>query len=369
MKALFILTAFILCLSSISGEEKYFPAGTAPIVADYRAVESFNQIPVTVLSLLSSYRLAFRHASVGTTIDNALDCLQGTRTNPVECTTYTDYKFDRRKWVFQGRPNSGWFGKINDFVTEVNVQKNNFDILTFKFCYLDGLDGLQEPCGSNFSQQKMKQAWDYYRINMDSLEKANPSKFFVWITIPLTQVGQFCTDTLNSLIRSYCRQQGKILFDIADIQCHDNAGVLQKSAKGWQVAYKPFCGEQQAGAQACHPNWDGGIRIAKAFWWMMYQVHSSLTDTFFPHEFGSDPDVRIFPNPATHILHIDLQRNYPGFSHYEICSVSGEKMYHKVIQPDEIIELKVDFLTPGVYFLRFTGESGISRIKKIVITN
>jgi len=369
MTVLLSIPTLFLYLNSFPQFSKTSFNNSPAIIADHRSVDLFSQIPESRLISLSNFRLVFRHASVGTTIDNALDCLQGTRTNPAECATYTDYRFDRRKWVFQGRPNSGWYGKINDFVTEVNAQKNSFDILTFKFCYLDGLDGLQEPCGSIFSQQKMKQAWDYYRINMDSLEKANPSKFFVWITIPLTQVGQFCTDTLNSLIRSYCRQQGKILFDIADIQCHDNAGFLQKSAQSWQVAYKPFCGEQQAGAQACHPNWDGGIRIAKAFWWMMYLVHSSLTDTLFPHDADSGPDVRIFPNPATHILHIDLQRNYPGFSHYEICSVSGEKMYRGNIYPDKEIELKVDFLTPGVYFLRFTGESGISQIKKLMIAN
>jgi hypothetical protein len=336
-------------------------------VADYRSVGLFDQIPAATLTSISNLRVVFRHASVGTTINNALDCLQGTRTNPKECTLYPDYKYDRKNWVFQARPNSGWFGKIDDFVTEVKAQKNSFDIFTFKFCYLDGLDGLQDPCGSTFSPQKVKKAWDYYRTKMNSLEDSNPGKIFVWITIPLTQVGQYCTDTLNSLIRNYCTAERKILFDLADIECHDHTGVLHKNSKGWQIAYSPFCGEQQEGAQSCHPNWEGSIRIAKAFWWLMSEVYSSFNTSAEKKEIEFPDELRIFPCPASRNLHISQSKNQDSSNLLEIYTVPGELVYQCRVNLYDPVDLNIGFLSTGIYYLRISGKEKVSCMKIVVM--
>jgi len=238
------------------------------IVCQHTAVDRFEEIPPGAIQAASSLRLMFRHASVGGTIDMGLDCLQGTRDHPAECTPYPDYAYDRRNWDFQPRGNSGWYGKVDDFVSEVERQLDEFDAFSFKYCYLDGLDGLQEPCGSSLDPDQVDRAWDYLRSNMESLEAAHPDKIFIWWTIPLTQVGQNCTEILNERIRSYVMENGKILFDIADIESHDPQGAPHTSGEGWEIALQEYCGEQNPGAQACHPNWTGKIRLARAFWWL-----------------------------------------------------------------------------------------------------
>jgi hypothetical protein len=243
----------------------------AQLVADHTVVAQFEQIPDSALQTAAAIRLMFRHASVGGTVDNALDCLQGTRANPIECTLYPDYKYDRRNWSFQARGNSGWYGKVDDFVAETQNQLSGFDVFSFKFCYLEGLDQLAEPCGNPFDPAEVDQAWEYLRSNMETLETTYPGKTFIWWTIPLTQPGQFCTETLNARIRSYAAANGKILFDIADIESHDIAGAHYTNADGWEVAYAPHCGEAPPGP-ACHPNWTGSIMLAKAFWWMMARI-------------------------------------------------------------------------------------------------
>ncbi len=261
--SILVAWTFALCCLRTAGGQ---------IICDHRAVDRLVEIPPDAIQAASELRLMFRHASVGGTIDMGLECLQGIRDNPAECTVFPDYTYDRRSWEFQPRGNSGWYAKVDDFVAETEGQIDQFDVFCFKYCYLDGLDGLMEPCGSPLNQVKVDQAWNYLRSNMESLEAAHPDKIFIWWTIPLTQVGQNCTEVLNGRIRTYVMEKKKILFDIADIECHDAVGLLHTNDQGWEIALQEFCGEQKPGAQACHPNWPGKIRLASAFWWLMARV-------------------------------------------------------------------------------------------------
>ena len=241
-------------------------------VADHRVVDAFAALPDAALEAASRLRVIFRHASVGGTINDGLDCLQGTRDHPAVCQEHPNYRYDRRNWVFQPRGNSGWYGKIDDFVTETENQLEDGDVFCFKFCYLDGLDGLREPCGSPLDPVMVDQAWEYLRDSMETVEEAYPDKIFIWWTIPLTQVGQSCTEHLNEQIRSHCRENDKPLFDIADIECHAADGTRATNEHGREIALQEFCGEQRPDAQACHPNWDGKVRLAQAFWWLLTQL-------------------------------------------------------------------------------------------------
>jgi len=241
---------------------------TSPLIIDHRAISLFDSIPDSLIGKAADIELMFRHASVGSTINNGLDCVQGTRTSPAICKTFIPYKYDRRLWEFQGRANSGWYGKINDFVEQTALQIDSFDLFSFKYCYLEGLDELAEPCGKPFSKTAVTKAWTTLKDSMESLEKQYPGKIFVWWTIPLTQPGQHCTDTLNFLMREYAKAENKILFDIADIQCHDTDGIRLVNAYGWEMAFSGYCGEAPPGP-SCHPNWTGSVMLAKAFWYMM----------------------------------------------------------------------------------------------------
>jgi hypothetical protein len=270
----------------------------------------------------------FRHASVGTTINDGLNCLQGSRTHPAECTSYPAYRYDRRKWVFQPRGNSGWYGKIDDFRAEFAAQRDSFDVFSFKYCYLDGLDGLQEPCGSTFNGTAVHRAWEALRSLLDSLEDGNPQKVFVWWTIPLTRTGQLCTDTLNNLIRQHCRANGKVLFDIADIEAHDTTGVYQENASGYEIAWAPYCGETGPGG-ACHPDWLGSRPLARAFWWMMAQVadaHGISAVARSPSETASSSSLRVSIADRGGLQVVAIEGAEPGHLAVQIFDILGRQV-------------------------------------------
>lgn len=283
-----------------------------PIIIDHNSITKFNSIDEATLQKVIQFRMMFRHASIGFAISDGLDCLQGTKPQS-ECKVYPQYKYDRRNWSFQGRENSGWYGKIDDFTKEVELQINDFDIFSFKYCYLDGLDELAEPCGKPLSNEKIMKAFSYLRDNMEMLEAKYKDKYFVWWTVPLTQIGQICTDTLNYFIREYCKNNNKILFDIADIECHDTLGNLVTNSYGLEKAFKPYCGEQKPDAQACHPGRLGALIIAKSLWVMMTEILERMSLTNVNENLLTDVvfDFSLAPNPVDNIINFRFSGTKP----------------------------------------------------------
>ncbi|OGU37933.1 MAG: hypothetical protein A2X61_15285 [Ignavibacteria bacterium GWB2_35_12] len=359
-----ILTILIFPFINSSNVKLY---AVNPLIADHNSVSEFENIPDSLLPLAIPIRLMFQHASVGGTVNDGLDCVQGSRENPKECDEFPDYKFDRRNWEFQPRGNSGWYGKINDFVEGVDSQIDKFDIFSFKYCYLDGLDGLQEPCGSPFNITKTMQAWNTLKDSMETLENRYPNKKFVWWTIPLTQIGMYCTDTLNTLIRNYVRENGKILFDIADIEAYDTINIHQTNPNGWELAFKSYCGEQQPGAQACHPNWLGKLRLAKAFWWLMTKIaDTSITDVIETNSGFSNNFFNVQIQDNSLIIHLKNETN--GFVNVSLYNMMGRLIVSRIEShtANGKIEINTNNFTFGLYFLTVSnGESVVT--EKIII--
>lgn len=353
-----VIYFFLITLSFLSSLSN-------PIIIDHSGIKKFDDIPEAKLSELAKLKVMFRHASVGTTIDNALDCLQGTRNNPAECKTYPQYKYDRRNFKCQPRGNSGWYGKVDDFLSEVENQLNDFDIFSFKYCYLDGLDGLQEPCGKDF--KTVQKAWDYLRDRMEFIEKKHPDKTFVWWTIPLTQVGQLCTDTLNNYIRQYVKSNNKVLFDIADIQCHDEQENYVLNTRGWEIAYKPFCGEQQPGAQACHPNWTGSIRIAKAFWYLIYSISDRPLDIEHCNDKQNYISLDLTSDNILRIHHEQLKIQISEILIYNtLGDIINKFSYNNLINNVGQFEIDLSSFQSGIYFVRINSRNSVY-LKKFVL--
>lgn len=232
------------------------------IIVDHTSVGLFDQIPPAWVDSAAALRLMFRHASIGDALTQGLDCLQGTRDNPRACTVYPDYQYDRTNWDFQNRGNPSYLDKIRDFAAQVDSQAAGYDVLSFKYCFIDYA-----------GEWNVGPRWDSLRVNMELLESRYPDKVFLWWTIPLTRTaGQADGESLNTLIRAYCRDNDKILFDIADIESHDSTGNPVADSAGLEIAWQPWCGEQQVGGMSCHPNWNGKLWIDQALWVMMARI-------------------------------------------------------------------------------------------------
>lgn len=330
------------------------------IIINNSDAKLFEQIPDGFIQNAINSKIMFRHASVGTTINGGLECLQGTRNN---CKMYPMYKYNRNEWKFIGRGNSGWYGKLKEFELKVNDSAAYYDIFFTKYCYLDGLDETAEPCGKYPQNPAMvKKAWDSLRVIMERLEIDHPTKKFIWITIPLTQVGQHCTDTLNKLIRDYCIQNRKILFDIADIESHDTVGNAYKSNSGLEIAYKPHCGEQKPDAVACHPNSTGGLILAKAFWVMIAKINGWEPATNIIED-KVNPILIINPNPTSEFIEVVYRSNFSEQFTLDLYSLLGEKLLSIKARTDFPTRIDISHLLNGAYYIR-AGE-----IIKLIIKN
>jgi len=241
------LVLVLLSLASASG------SGTGAVIVDHNCVNVFV-IPDNHVSAASSLRVLMRHASVGQGIIWGLDCLAGDHPTNSVCSCFPAGKYDWSNWIFEARMGN-WRDKIDDLVTQTASRLEDFDVFMMKLCYIDAL-GDSHP------------DWEYFRSRMEKLEADYPCKTFVWWTIPLTRDGQPGTDLFNAQIRSYCAAQGKTLFDIADIECHEADGTKLLNASGNEVISANYTKEIHAG----HLNPTGRVRVASAFWHLMARI-------------------------------------------------------------------------------------------------
>lgn len=207
------------------------------VIVNHFAPGAFEDIPEEARLGAINTRILVRHASVGENINAGLDDLA--RLAPEV--------YDRSRWDFQARGNPGWQAKVDDLVIQTALQQADFDWLTMKFCYIDAL-GDSSP------------DWSYYREAMLQLERDYPDKTFIWWTIPLTSGGNAGTERFNALVRAYARENGKVLFDIADIEAHDPDGVRHTNADGYEILYPAYTDD------GGHLNLEGRLRVAKAWW-------------------------------------------------------------------------------------------------------
>jgi len=225
-------TLVVLCLLVPASR-----AGAQAIVADHTSTD-LAAIPDAAIASAAAVRLLVRHASVGGNIDSGLEALHA-----------ANAKYDRSLWDFQSRGNPGWQAKVDDLVAQTAAQQASFDVLTMKFCYID-------PDAS----------FTYYRDALLGLEAAYPAKRFVWWTIPIETSGNTNRQAFNDLVRAYAVANGKLLFDIADIESHDAAGVKRVDGSGREIMWDEWTSD------GGHLNAAGSQRVASALWWLMARV-------------------------------------------------------------------------------------------------
>lgn len=146
--------------------------------------------------------------------------------------------------------------KMANFQTAVEAgwQAPAVDVAFMKFCYLDGIYGLGSP--ANSVSNIANKANDYLTM-MSSLEQSHSGTRFVYMTMPLLvwrpaddpYIIPNYYDSLeiinayNDVVRAYCEQNGKLLYDIADIEAHDpngNETTFEYHGKTLQAGYRGY---------------------------------------------------------------------------------------------------------------------------------
>jgi hypothetical protein len=253
------------------------------LIADHTVISRFGQIPQTAAGAAANKTVLFMHQSTGSYIDSmGLGCLAGLNGDPnygapPECVTYAQNRaannwpwYDKSKWAWDmwPSPQSDAMAKTDQFVSVVQARAGNFQFIGMKYCYVDGWNQ-----GENVAYNNNH---GYYITKMEALENQYPGKVFIYATSALwASPGSACGGAFNSCqqiaefnqqVRAFARAHNKPLYDIADIESHDlNGNSCTVSG------YEGMCADWYEGGGG-HPNWNGAIRLAKGFWWLMARV-------------------------------------------------------------------------------------------------
>jgi lysophospholipase L1-like esterase len=185
---------------------------------DYTNTLAVTKLPREQLDKIGQLKWYFAHASVGANIMDGIADLH--QLDPGSCplrnisASATPPPATQPGAIYDhNRGNPGWKAKFDTFAScvsngwrfpAVNVALN-------KLCYIDQTASLR-----------------YYLNSMTNLESAYPDTVFVYATMPLMtseDADNYLRNRFNTHLREWCRTNGRVLFDIADIEAHDAAGA------------------------------------------------------------------------------------------------------------------------------------------------
>lgn len=225
------------------------------VIIDHNSPALFESIPTTVVSQAAAKRVTIRRASVGGNIYDGLYDLY--RQNSL-------YNFSN--FAFQDRGNPGWQAKIDDFATAVAAQQSQKDYFGMKFCFIDWTTDVNQ--------------WPNYRNRMIQLESQYPGKKFIWWTMPLNTTASPTEiqwqNYFNNQVRTYVKANGKILFDIADIESYSQAMVHNVDSRGYEALLSDYT------TDGGHLNTTGRLLVAKAFWVLMAKMEGWQSNSATP---------------------------------------------------------------------------------------
>ncbi|MBN2492843.1 MAG: hypothetical protein JXQ29_18485 [Planctomycetes bacterium] len=240
-----------------------------PIVIDHRCVEItesgqlLNFIPQAYLDQARQRKVLFCHRSVGDAILAAL-------TNGLPRRDSTRYPINRGRlaaatWFDSNTGildtgDGGSTGKFSDALRNQGYgAPGRANVAFMKYCYIDFQNNMDVTA-----------RWNDYRDTMLALERDFGQITFVWWTCAIPGFdfdrGNDERARFNHLVRQYCAANGKILFDLADIESHDYSHGLNRDEHGNEAFYPPYSADAQ------HPSGIGGERLATAMWWLLARI-------------------------------------------------------------------------------------------------
>ena len=226
-------------------------------------------IPQAYLDQARQLKVLFCHASVGGTVMNGMVGRNGladknperyriTRQQNADATWFDTnvgiIDISHTGWPLNGSKILGFDNHIRDLGYGAPLRAN---VAFMKYCYIDWQTGTD-----------VQQRWDEYRMAMEALETDFPDITFVWWTTAVNTAGDAgdVREAFNDLLREYCINKGKILFDLADIESHDAQGNPCYDDIGAEGLYAGYA------VDGAHPKGVGQLQLASAMWWLLARI-------------------------------------------------------------------------------------------------
>lgn len=250
-----ILVAVGLLFSCSDKSEPTGHGGIVPatdsLVADHLVIQSFDDITPAIRTLVAdSLRIFYGHTSHGSQLMSGLDLVEA-----------EDATFGRPT-VHEVGDDLGADGDTSWApITRAWLNDNpDYNVVIWSWC--GGVSSNSEE-GIN-----------RYLATMNDLEADYPDVAFVYMTGHLDGTGvDGNLYARNNQIRAYCVANGKLLFDFADIESYDPAGVYYPDASDaceWAAAW---CESHECASCDCaHSACINCYQKGKAFWWMLARL-------------------------------------------------------------------------------------------------
>ena len=247
------------------------------IIIDHNCTDIARVPRESVAKAKAEFRVAYGHTSHGSQIVSGMDALK--QSNPL-------FRFSKngKSKVLSfwdcipsgdlGNPDrTSWADRTREFLKEKGKDRN---LVMWSWC-------------GQVSSAREKDIDEYLKL-MNELEKEFPKVKFVYMTGHLDGTGKDGNlNKRNEQIRDFCRKNGKILFDFADIEsyaprgtvnymelsgkdscAYKTAGVNKNWAEEWLSAHPES--DIVLPGKAAHTNPLNAAQKGRAFWWMLARL-------------------------------------------------------------------------------------------------
>lgn len=286
-------------------------------------------IPDSIITKVKdNYRLIHGHLSHGWQIDDGLDTLEvqspdfsaeiGNFSLPNNANTLNVmyyYASDKNYW------NEGGANTLRGYLNA----NDNINVALFSWC---------RDLDENSS--------DYVYAYLDTLAKLEleyPGVHFIYATGNAQKSGE--TGLLrfnnNNIIRDYCQNNNKILYDFADLDCW----WYNQQTEVWEDSYYQINGTNVPVEHSQfheelwhHTTVESGIQKAKALWYLLAKLSGWNTDVVSilgrnstEHQPDDFVSVSSYPNPFNSKVTIEVRLNSPQPTALVIYNSLGEEVY------------------------------------------
>lgn len=261
----------------------------AAVTVDHAGADATVALPNSTMMSVGGQNWYFMHASVGANMVDGMEALalESPERYLLAFTTVDDVQLPPGDTgtgtVFENdRGNPSWATKFlwfEEAVQNLGWREPAVNVVMNKLCFIDWSADPQA-----------------YVQSMAGLEAEFPVTVFVYTTMPITTG----TDSdnvqralYNAAVRTYCSANGRLLFDIADIESHDPDGILVTFTYNNQVYPRLYSGYTADGG---HLNVAGARRVALGW----YATAATITEGASGIETLPAPGATIasvFPNP------------------------------------------------------------------------
>lgn len=261
------------------------------LIIDHNSVALFDQIPAQYLRAAEQIRMTYMDRSVGQNIYDGLTCLSAPNWESSASHCRRDYiDSSLTDWktytvsdshipdaiLFPGGNNNAninvifgtdtWEADLRAYINLYPSYANSNDIVTFQHNYL------HVAAGSTIDDYYFDQNYGGTNmVDLLALENQYPHKTFIYWTSSLSRIiGTPDAQSFNDQMRNFANQNGKILFDVADIESHTPEGQACRNAQGYEIICRRYTTELDGGHLGSVSA--GKIQIAKAMWVMLAQI-------------------------------------------------------------------------------------------------